>query len=291
MPPPSRPTFSTFQQHYSPAKSALPKPPVPSSRHTKTASIAEEDSTITFEVAEQQVELLQLSLLHQSSTKTSKQYLDSAYRRLGQKHARIRKELNSIIAAESEHQKHANLEALYAWCPDPAFLLENLQTLARVHHDVCAMTDPGSRYAEVLETFEAWIAAGESRTATAPDRTNLFLDALPDRWREGHASVALKARAMQRELVTLPPLPTGMGADDAEDTATTSLETLMRTCKTLVDRTLKEMDMMDKLEKELLSREKTRIERAVMDADLHAIISAAAGKQESWTPAWQIATR
>lgn len=277
MPPPSRPAFSTFQQHYSPAKSALPKPPVPTSRHAKPAVTAEEDTTVTFEVAKQQVELLQLSLLHETSSKTLQQYLHSAHRKIGKNHAKLRKELSSILAAETEHQRAANLEMLHSWCPDPGYLVENLQTLARMHRDITALTDQGSRYNDVLNHFESWIASAE---ATMQGEASEFINTLPHHWREAHASVALKVRSLQREMGVLPPLPSGSSSGEED----TSLERLVRSCRTLIDGILRELDMMEKLEREILAREKSRIDIAVgaMRLDDPGVDEAS-----KWVPAWQ----
>ena len=52
LPPSSRPTFNTFQQHYSPSKTALPKPPVPTSKFSRPAPVAtEEDLSVPFDIA------------------------------------------------------------------------------------------------------------------------------------------------------------------------------------------------------------------------------------------------
>lgn len=220
-----------------------------------------------------------MSLLHGSSTKTLEQYLDSAHRKLGRKHARLRKELTAIIAAETEHQRVANLEVLHTWSPDPVYLVENLQTLARVHRDIAAVTETGSRYADVLKTFDVWISRAEITMTGGGD---IFMNPLPSEWQEAHASVALKVRSLQREMAVLPPLPTRSAANEEP----TSLETLMGSCRTLIDGILRELDMMHKLEKEVIAVEKARVDSAVSGIDLGDV---AAGSDVAWVPAWQSA--
>lgn len=239
--------------------------------------MVEEDTTITVEIAKQQLEVLQLSLLHESSTKTMQQYLDSAHRKLGKKHARLRRELTAVITAETEHQRAANLEILHTWCPDPVLLVENLQTLARVHRDISGVTESGSRYSDVLNTFDAWVTKAE---ATMMGGTSAFVGPLPGDWQEAHASVALKVRSLQREMSALPPLPTRSAASDEP----TSLETLMQSCRTLIDGILRELDMMHKLENGVLAQEKSRIDSAVSGMNLDSV---GTDKGESWLPAWQ----
>jgi hypothetical protein len=272
LPSSSRPTFSTFQQHYSPAKPALPKPPVPTSKFAKAAPNFEQDASVPFDVALQQIELLQLSLLHETSAQTTRQYTDDAKRKLGKKHAKLRKDLEAVCAAETAQQKVANLKALQAWCPDPSLLAGNLQTLARVHKDVVAITHPESRYTELLHVFEDWADSAEKRI-TSP--SGGFVEPLPGPWREAHASTALKIRSLQREMSALPPLP----EQNADAEVDTSLRVILSSCRSLVDGILRELDVMGKLEKELLGQESARIDGAVGALSLN--------EGNAWVPAWQ----
>ena len=217
---------------------------------------------------------VQLSLLHEASAQTTRQYTDDAKRKLGRKHARLRKEYDFIRAAEMAHQKVANLMTLQAWCPDPSLLAENLQTLARVHKDVVAITHPESRYTELLHAFENWAASAED---TMVNSAKGFVEPLPGSWREAHASTALKIRSLQREMATLPPLPDQEASNGVE----TSLQMILGSCRSLVDGILRELDMMAKLEKELLGQEQGRIDGAIgaLRLDEH--------QKHDWVPAWQ----
>ena len=271
----SKPSFSTFQQHYSPAKTALPKPPVPTSKFSRPAAAAsEENLSVPFDIARQQVELLQLSLIHEASAQTTRQYTVDAKRKLGKRHARLRKGFEAVREAELAQQKLANLKALQAWCPDPSLLAENLQTLARVHKDVVALTHSESRYTGLLAIFEDWATAAENKMTS---NTKGFVEPLPGSWREAHASTALKIRSLQREMATLPPLPDQEASNGLE----TSLQMILGSCRSLVDGILRELDMMAKLEKELLGQEKGRIDGAIgaLRLDDH--------QKHAWVPAWQ----
>lgn len=252
----------------------MPKPPVPASRQAKPTPQSEEDLSVPFDVAKQQIELLQLSLLHGASVDTLTQYSDDAKSKLGRKHAKLRQELDAIRAAETAQQKVANLTALQTWCPDPSLLAENLQVLARVHKDVVAITHPESRYTELLHAFEDWVASAED---TMSGHTHSFVEPLPGSWREAHASTALKIRSLQREMATLPPAPEHEGEEDLRS----SLHILLTSCRSLVDGILRELDMMAKLEKELLGQENTRINSAVSGLKLEDTTG------KGWAPAWQ----
>lgn len=232
---------------------------------------------MSFEVAKQQIELLQMSLLHEASTQTLRQYSGDAKSKLGKKHARLRNELETIRAGETAQQKVANLEALQSWCSDPSMLAENLQVLARVHKDVVAITYPESRYTELLHVFEDWVATAEG---TMNGHSSSFVEPLPGSWREAHASTALKIRSLQREMATLPPLP----EQDNDATSKTSLHVVFTSCRSLVDGILRELDLMATLERELLGQEQVRINSAVAGLDMKAHAG------NAWVPAWQKAS-
>lgn len=268
-PPTMKPVFTTYQQHYSPAKSALPKPPLPPAKSLKSSLVLEEDVTVTFDVAKQQIELLQLSLLHQASSQCTREYTASAKRKLSKMHTKLRKEYETIRATELVHQRVSNLSALESWCRDPSLLVENLQILSLVYSDLTSLTEEGSRHGDVLNMFEIWMNEAE---APLP---GIFIQPLPDEWRTAHASLALKLRSIQRNLGVLPP-PHSSSEEGS------GLQVVLKGCKSLVDGMLRELDIMVKLEKELLARETNKIEEEVKGLILDDV-----GTQNNWVPAWQ----
>jgi hypothetical protein len=267
--PPPKPAFNTFQQHYSPAKSALPKAPIPTTKGVKLASTTDDSNDETFDTAKQQIELLQLSLMHQASSKCMQDYTASARRKLGKKHTRLRKDYESIRATELVQQRLMNLSALEAWCRDPGMLVENLQILSLVYSDLTSLIEDGSRHGDVVGVFELWMNEAE-----APE-PGAFIQPLPDNWKAAHASLALKLRSIQRNLGVLPP-PKG-----TEDEMS-SLALVLKGCKALVDGMMKELEIMVKVEKELLARERNRLEE-----DVKALVLDDVGMQPIWRPAWQ----
>ena len=250
LPAPLKPSFSTYQQHYSPAKSSLPKPPLPSSKHkSKVSTTSEEDVPADFETTKQQIELLQLSLLHQSSSKCMNEYTASAKRRLNKMHSKLRKEYESLRATELVHQRASNLSAMDTWCPDTGLLVENLQILSLVYSDLTSLMEEGSRHSDVVSMFELWMNEAEHPESKA------FIQPLPDDWKAAHASLALKLRSIQRNLRVLPPpRPSEEGS---------GMGVVLKACKTLVEDMLKELEVMAKLETEVLARESVRVEDEV----------------------------
>lgn len=276
-----KPSFSTYQQHYSPAKSALPKPPIPSAKSVAKpipSSSGEAELAITFDVALEQVQLLQLTLLHRSSGPILSEYEASARRDLGKRHSRLRKDYESIRSYEQEQRRLTNLAAIESWCPDEALLAEHLQTVSRVVTAIRAHTDPGSRYSDLSDSFDAWATRAEA-TLFDDQPAGSFIEALPESWRATHTSLALKLRSIQRDLDTLPPVPPASPSDSQS-----SLEIILDGSSSLVDDMLKALEVMTKLQKEVLQRGKARI-----DEQINALISANQSgyeaEKENWVPA------
>lgn len=241
----------------------------------------EEEIPVTFDVALEQIELLQLSLLHQSSAQALLEYEASAKHQLSARHAKLRRDYEGIHFHEQERRRRANLATLESWCADPALLAEHLQTLGRVASDLRSHTEPGSRYSEMTETFEKWATGAESVLLDKKNSSN-FIEALPDSWRAVHTALSLKLRSIQRDLSTLPPMP-----PNAEPDMTPSLQVLLENCSSLIDGILKELELMTKLQKEVLQRGKERI-----DEQINALVSTkdATNEKENWVPVWQSVT-
>ncbi|WPG97936.1 Hypothetical protein R9X50_00071900 [Acrodontium crateriforme] len=277
VPPNSRPAFNTYQQHYSPMKSARPKPPLPSGRASQPAPAAVDESCGT-EMTLEQIELLQLSLLHQSSGNIMREYEASARRHLSRKHAKLQSEYKSIHGIEREQRRLANLAALEAWCPDAVLLTENLHILGRVHAEVRSLTDEEGRYAELVAVLEAWVEDAEGVFANA--RVG-FVERLPEIWRSTHASLALRLRAMQRDLASLPPPP------PQNEYPPSAVGSILRHCTSIVAEMLKEMEVMTKLEREILQCEQARLNEAVNALSLQNEQQQSDVGSAGWVPAWQ----
>lgn len=104
--------------------------------------------------------------------------------------------------------------------------------------------------------------------------TGTFLQPLPEDWKAAHASLALKLRSIQRNLRVLPPVKSA-----AEGSG---LEVVFRACKTLVEDILKELEVMTKLEVEMMARENVRVEDEVK-----TMLTSDDVMSETWTPAWK----
>lgn len=198
------------------------------------------------------------------------EYTASAKRKLNKMHIELRKDYESVRTTELVQQRTDNLAALESWCRDPTMLVENLQILALVYSDLTALIIEDSRHGDVVGLFELWLNEADS-----PD-LGAMVQPLPDDWKTAHASQALKLRSIQRNLRVLPP------PSEADD-GTSGLAVVLKSCKLLVDEMLEELEIMVKVEKEVLAREKVHLEESVK-----ALVLEDVGMQ-AWVPAWQTA--
>ena len=224
---------------------------------------------MTFDIAKQQIELLQLSLLHQASVKSTHDYTTSAKRKLNRKHTKLRKDYENVRATELVHQRATSLAALESWCSDPGLLVENLQILSMVYSDLSALMEEGSRHGHIVQMFELWINDAEAPASGG------FVQPLPEEWRSAHASLALKLRAIQRNLGVLPPLLENNSVERS------GLQVVLEGCKKLVGGMVKELEVMTRLEGEVMARETARVEDEVKSLMMDD------GGRYAWTPAWQ----
>ncbi|GAB7343970.1 hypothetical protein MBLNU457_1909t2 [Dothideomycetes sp. NU457] len=264
-----RPTFTTHQQHYSPAKTSAPKPPIPASRIAPPAPSS--TNLDTFETQKLQSELLYLSLLHQYSTPTLTQYTASAKRTLRKRFETIRQANLAIIDEERWVQRTANIAALAAWSLPSAHakpgtsedLTENVQRLSRCLSDVTAWTEPDGRYEKLVTEFESWVDAAETILGGREMSTSsgdLFISPLPSSWHQSHASMEQRVRILEREVTVLPPAPE---RESSEGGVVPTLIVMLDQLKATVEGMNEELGIMISIEKEMLSMEKEWVDKTV----------------------------
>ncbi|KAL2007944.1 hypothetical protein VTN00DRAFT_7926 [Thermoascus crustaceus] len=160
---PSRPQFSTYQQHFSPKKPAKP-PPSP----TK-ASLASEELDPSLipssrpDVAALQIELLQLHLFHASSQQTNAEWKASSQKKLQKMYNSVAESYRAGVAEERNHQRQVNCQALSHWFEkikkslNREDVTEQIQMLSHVIQEVADLTDSrGGRYTKAVQIFEDW---------------------------------------------------------------------------------------------------------------------------------------
>jgi hypothetical protein len=238
----------------------------------------EEDIPATFEATKEQIELLQLSLLHQASASTLRAYEYSAKHKLSHRHAKLQQEFQMIEDEEREQRKQTNFEALDVWCVDAALLAEHLQILDHVVADVRSLTEPSGRFADMTTTFEDWLISAEQCLMGTSEKRS-FVESLPETWKTTHTSLAIKLRSVQHDLELFPPLP-----KEANPESPSSLRLILTSCSALVDGMLKELEVMMRTQKEIMQQS-----RELVDGQVNDLLSSSDGilEKEVWSPAWR----
>jgi hypothetical protein len=151
-----RPTFNTYQQHFSPRK---PKPLL-RAQSSRLVGSRDENHAQTQHFSRNQDELLQLSLVHRNSIKTLKEYETDIEEKLELMNRKVQKNGEMVRTLESEHQTRINAVALSDWLHNAGSIskegyIENLgfctEELAQISHE-------GREFDQLMSEFERWLA-------------------------------------------------------------------------------------------------------------------------------------
>lgn len=278
-----RPAFSTLQQHYSPAKSALPKAPIPSLRPAVRPEGSNTSQSDTFEVARARSELLYLSVLHQSADANLHKFEESARRSLSKQFGLLQKEEGKLSSDERVIQEEVNLRAMARWgnigsgAANYDGFEGNIQTLSRCLTELTQFSAPDGRYASLVAEFEVWFDQAEvilyarANTAAFAMRDDMFLSPLAQEWHGSHGSISQRLRLLEREVELLPPF-TNDETPDASTAFPSALERMLGYLKSTVSGTRQELDSMLAIERQILAREKAWIEDAISGQSLSNIV-------------------
>jgi hypothetical protein len=274
----SRPAFNTLQQHYSPAKTTLPKPPVPSSRAAPSAEVKAVQSGAVFETAKLQSELLYLSILHEAAEPNFRGYEKSAKQALQAEFEATQEEVEQIREQERIFQEQENLSAIADWLgvqgahvsPEAA---EMIQSLSGCFNELMMLSAPESKYTALVHDFSEWAAE-----ATEQDRAHIFSGPLPQDWHHTHASITQRLRLVEREVEMLPSAPPRANEEGSES----SLAIMLKYLNDLVLGMKEELEAMLRLERQVVSTEKQRVSNAVAGLSMDTLLQSS----EEWTAAW-----
>ncbi|KAH0292757.1 hypothetical protein M436DRAFT_60404 [Aureobasidium namibiae CBS 147.97] len=274
----SRPAFNTLQQHYSPAKTTLPKPPVPSSRAAPSAEVKAVQSGAVFETTKLQSELLYLSILHEAAEPNLRSYEKSAKRALQTEFEAAQEEVGQIREQERIFQEQGNLVAIAEWLgvqgaqvhPEAA---EMIQSLSGCFNELMMLSAPESKYTALVHDFSEWAAE-----ATEQDRAHIFSGPLPQDWHHTHASITQRLRLVEREVEMLPSAPSSTNEEAPES----SLAIMLKCLNDLVLGMKEELEAMIRLERQVVSTEKQRVSNAVAGLSMDTLLQSS----EEWTAAW-----
>ncbi|ETS80601.1 hypothetical protein PFICI_08130 [Pestalotiopsis fici W106-1] len=264
-----RPTFDTNQQYYSPLKSHAPKPLTSTFLAPPSPSKLPSNVAISAETSRLQTELLQLSLLHREAGAVTRQWHESARRKLGRRFKAAAAEHESICAQERDGVEARNVAALLRWGSQDGGRLgleEKLQALDQILDEVWALTESEGRYGRVVEGFEAWAGRmadimAKRRSGRADDLVRgdevLFVSDLDTRWKDECAGHVRKLEAWCLMLNEIGPAPD----EPSEQGPRSSLSRILEGCTSLVVDMLAELEVMLGIERDARRSEDDWIER------------------------------
>ncbi|KAK2765411.1 hypothetical protein FQN54_008257 [Arachnomyces sp. PD_36] len=276
----AKPSFNTFQQHYSPKKQPKPPPPTAS---TPTVQPTDPDSFLTAsrpEVAALQTELLQLHLIHSSAVQTQTQWKASAEKQLRQRYKSVAAKYRSAIASDSAVQQNINTKALRELSENAKRnsggrhdFTEQIRILSRTLQDVADMTDlRGGRYTLVVREFENWVErfnpSGKSQNASLDGTATAdFITPIGRNWQTEVSRLNSKLELCLRSLHSIDVTPEGPqktgGGGDTQPCSLSALWRIVRGHTDLVSSMIDELETIWKIEAEVVRVERERVREAV----------------------------
>lgn len=246
-----RPAFSTLQQHFTPRKTA--KAPTSTFLHPAPTTTT---NALPPEIVNLQSELLQLHLLHTTSSEVSQQWHLSARRSLHAKFEEVASLHQAMLEVERAGREQKNLQALFAWSEGSSSntLIEYIQILSGPLHELPSLLEPGGRFDRLVSDFDQWTTRMEdlwSERGTKNDRKGSLRsdEGLDESWKAEIATLARKVTSFARDLDQVrQPLPGS------------SIASILDTCKALLTGLSDELRLMQVIESSVAAKEKTWVE-------------------------------
>ncbi|KAI1267340.1 hypothetical protein F5Y18DRAFT_379915 [Xylariaceae sp. FL1019] len=277
-----RPAFNTNQQHYSPAKSLAPKPLTSTFLAPPSPSKQPVNIFITAETSRLQTELLQLSLLHRDANAVTTTWHKSARTKLGSRFEDLVIADRDLRTLERDSAEASAVADLIRWGQGEKGtdlgLDERVQILDQVLNGVWQLGEQGGRYQRMVSAFEVWAErVKEIRTAQRRNDVDalldrgggiaddgdggLFVSDLDAPWKRDYAGLMRMLEGWRRLLSQLGDVP-----DDETDRGSglelkkSGLRRMVEGCRALVQDMLKELEIMDKIERAAIYAEEDWIE-------------------------------
>ncbi|EAU36922.1 predicted protein [Aspergillus terreus NIH2624] len=261
--PRSRTQFTTFQQHYSPKKSATPQATTPSVRAPADLDPSLIPSSWP-EIAALQTELLQLSLLHSTFLRQNTEWEATAESEIRDLYDSVATDYRGVLKEERELQRQLNGQALHHWfknCREyngRQGFAEQIQVLSQVLQEVCDLTEtPGGRYTTLLQEFESWLQqADEIRNLRHYTEEALgpvvFIDPLNAAWKEEVYLTTMKLELCSRQLQSLDIL----GYGEVERLESSTLLRVAKGLEEMANSMVEELNAIRKIEADIVRSER-----------------------------------
>ncbi|KAL4749085.1 hypothetical protein BDW72DRAFT_179060 [Aspergillus terricola var. indicus] len=259
----TRNQFSTYQQQFSPKKAQEPATSTPDTGPDQASSLIPSSWP---EVAALQTELLQLSLLHQSTQQRNDQWERDAQAHLRRKYTSVAGDYKAILNEEKESQRKLNGQALHCWFKNSGEhngqqrFAEQIQLLSQVADEVYGLSDSHGRYTAAILEFEKWLQTVERTQevrANAGHEGEIFIDPIRCEWREETNMLTMKLELASRQLQSLDIL----GHGDVEALNRSALVRMARGLGDLVSQMVEELSVIRKIEADIVGSEKTWVSR------------------------------
>ncbi|KAF4996246.1 hypothetical protein FGRMN_4602 [Fusarium graminum] len=267
-----RPAFSTLQQHYSPAKSSAPKPLTSTFLAPPSPSKLPANVAASAETSRLQTELLQLHILHRDAPTADAAWRASAEHKLGDRFSHLATASKEVDDREKAEVEKENVLALRQWAIGGG-LEERVQVLDSVMSGLWALEEPGGRYARVVRRFERWAErmceieeARRDGGALLQESDVIFIGELDSAWKDECTGLVRRLDTLKRQLEQL-----GDFAHDeaeADTTERSSLQRMVEGSRELVHGMLTELNVMEDIEGDALSREEEWIEKMIRGEDM-----------------------
>jgi len=278
---PTRPAFTTLQQHYTPKK-----PTKASTLSIIAASPTKLAKThiLSSDMIRLQTELLQLHLLHRTSAETQRQWEDSAESMLHHQYDGVVEGYRVLRFKQSKAQERIDLQALREWEAghESRSFSEKVGLLSRTLQDLGNIDSAGGKFAQVVTSFERWLVMSEGAKELGKRRNfsdakgTEFLESLGEGWRADVVALEMRVGSRALDLKRL-----------GQPLEGSSLAYLVEICTTSVMQMSEELRTMREIEWEVLGREAELIRRAVDCIDPEDECEPENAKSPIRRPAWQ----
>lgn len=277
-----KPAFTSFQQHYSPARNLAPKPLTSTFLAPPSPSKLPANVAISSETSRLQTELLQLHLLHRDADAVTASWHASARNRLKSRFESLVEADKTVSKDEAALEEARNIAALAAWAADGQDLENRVQALDGILSGLWSLGEPGGRYARVVRTFEKWfdamVVSVEARRRAGgvgvltEDNEVAFIRELDPAWKEEVSLLAAKLDGWRRQLSKLQ-----MYHHEADqESGGSSLARILSGCRAQTHDMLAELDLMEQMERDAISQEAAWIKKTNRDDDANDIPRAGA---------------
>ena len=189
LPPPNKPDFNMYQQHYSPRKPAA-----------LTPIQIDSGTEVNNSVVRLQDELLQMTMLANAGQRKVSKMESEMSKRLKKQERAIQQSFDDIRDEKLEVSRILNRRDLAEWLKsveaDGLTLTEKVQTLSDCIRAVGSISTPGGKLIRAIDAFETWLEDAYEilrQPQSAQERGFFFVEPLPAEW---HDTVASSTRRL-----------------------------------------------------------------------------------------------